>query len=151
MTFLICNKFVIQSLSCVQLFETLWTAAQKAFLFFTISQTLLKFMYIELVMLFNHLILCHPFLLLPSIFPSIRVFSLHKYTSLNKYMSLKSKLCHKISDWFRYWSVTRWGKVFSIPPLTTGDYHTKHRSTFELVTWDQVFISSPISCAQMVT
>ena len=55
--------------------ETPWTAAHKASLFFTISQSLLKHMSIELVMSFNHLILCHPLLLLPSIFPSIRVFS----------------------------------------------------------------------------
>ena len=51
------------------------TAAHQSPLFFTISQSLLKFMSIEFVMLSNHLILCHPLLLLPSIFPSIRVFS----------------------------------------------------------------------------
>ena len=66
---------VVHSLSCVQLFETLWTAAHQPSLSFTISQTLLKLMSIELVMKSNHLILCHPLLLLPSIFPSIRVFS----------------------------------------------------------------------------
>ena len=54
---------------------TSWTAACQAFLSFTISWTLLKFMCIESVMLFYHLILCHLVLLLPSIFPSIRVFS----------------------------------------------------------------------------
>ena len=54
---------------------TPWTVACHAPLSFTISQSLLKFMSIELVMSFDHLILCHPFLLLPSIFPSIRVFS----------------------------------------------------------------------------
>ena len=53
----------------------LWTAAHQSPLFFTISQSLLKFMSIEFVMLSNHLILCHPLLLLPSIFSSIRVFS----------------------------------------------------------------------------
>ena len=66
---------VVQSLSCVQLFVTPWTAAYQAFLSFTISQTLLKVMSIELVMPSNHLILCCPLLLLPSIFYSIRVFS----------------------------------------------------------------------------
>ena len=59
--------------SCVRLFVTPWTAAHQASLSFTISRSLLKLMSIELVMPFNHLILCHP--LLPSIFPSIRVFS----------------------------------------------------------------------------
>ena len=65
---------IIQSLSCVQLFATPWTAAHQASLSFTNSQSLLKLMSIESVMPSNHLILCHPLLLLPSIFPSIRVF-----------------------------------------------------------------------------
>ena len=65
----------VQSLSCVQLFVTPWTAAYQASLSITNSQSLLKLMSIELVMPSNHLILCHPLLLLPSIFPSIRVFS----------------------------------------------------------------------------
>ena len=66
---------VVQLLSCVQLLATPWTAACQASLSFTISWNLLKLMSIELVMPSNHLILCHPLLLLPSIFPSIRVFS----------------------------------------------------------------------------
>ena len=66
---------VVQSLNHVRLFGTPWTAACQASLSFTISQSLLKLMSIESVMPFNHLILCHPLLLLPSIFPSIRVFS----------------------------------------------------------------------------
>ena len=66
---------LVQSLSHVQLFVTSWTAALPAFLSITNSQSLLKLMSIELVMPSNHLILCHPFLLLPSIFPSITVFS----------------------------------------------------------------------------
>ena len=64
----------VQSLSRVWLFVTPWTAACQATLSFTISQSLLKLMSIELVMPSNYLILCHPLLLLPSIFPSIRVF-----------------------------------------------------------------------------
>ena len=59
----------------VQLFAKPWTAACNAFLSFTISQSLLKLMSTESVILSNHLILCHPLLLLPSIFPSISVFS----------------------------------------------------------------------------
>ena len=65
---------VVQSLSRVQLFATSWTAALQVSLSFTISWSLVKLMSIELVMPSNNLILCHP-LLLPSIFPSIRVFS----------------------------------------------------------------------------
>ena len=64
----------VQSLSRVQFFATPWTAACQASLSITNSQSLPKLMSIELVMPSNHLILCHP-LLLPSIFPSIRVFS----------------------------------------------------------------------------
>ena len=66
---------VVQLLTCVQLFVTLWTAVQQASLSFTISQSLLKLMSIESMMPSTHLILFHPLLLVPSIFPSIRVFS----------------------------------------------------------------------------
>ena len=66
---------VVQLLSHIQLFATPWTAAHQASLSFTIFWSLLKLMSIELVMWFNHLILCCPLFLLPSIFPSTRVFS----------------------------------------------------------------------------
>ena len=73
---------VVQSLSCVQLFETPWTAALQAPLS-SIFRSLLKFMSIESGMLSNHFILCCPLLLLPSIFLNIRVFynelALHVY------------------------------------------------------------------------
>ena len=65
----------VQSLSHVRFFVTPWTTAGQASLSITNSQSLLKLMSIELVMPFNHLILCHPLFLSPSIFPSIRVFS----------------------------------------------------------------------------
>ena len=66
---------VVQLLSHVQLFVNLWTVALQAYLSFTISQSLFKLMSIESVILSNHLILCHPLLLLPSVFLSVRVFS----------------------------------------------------------------------------
>ena len=66
---------VVQSLSHAQLFANRWAIACQAYLSFTISQSLFKLMSIESVILSNHLILCHPLLLLPSVFPSIRVFS----------------------------------------------------------------------------
>ena len=73
--FLTVLESVVQSFSCVWLFTTPWTAAYQASLSFIISQSLLKLMSIGSVMPSNHVILCHPLLLLPSIFPSIRVFS----------------------------------------------------------------------------
>ena len=65
----------VQSLSRVQLFSTPWTAARQSSLSITNSRSLLKLMSIASVMPSNHLILCRPLLLLPSIFPSIRIFS----------------------------------------------------------------------------
>ena len=86
----------VQSLSHVPLFATSWTAARQASLSFTISWSLFKFMSTESEMPSNHLILCHPLLLLPSIFPSIRVFS--------------NELALGIK-WPKYWSIS-----FSISP-----------------------------------
>ena len=70
-----CSLPIVQSLSHVRHFVTPWTAAHQAFLSFTNSQSMPSLMSIELVMPSNHLILCFPLLLLPSIFPSIKVFS----------------------------------------------------------------------------
>ena len=86
----------VQSLSCVQLFETPWITARQASLATTNSQSSLKLMSIESVMLSSHLILCHPLFLLPPIPPSIRVFS-------NK-LTLHMR-------WPKYWSFS-----FSISP-----------------------------------
>ena len=69
------RELSVQSLSCVRLFVTPWTAARQASLSITNSQRLLKLMSIESVMLSNHLFICDPLLLRPSIFPSIGVFS----------------------------------------------------------------------------
>ena len=102
---------VVQSLSLVRFFVTPWTAACQASLPFTISWSLLKLMSIELVMPTNCLILCRPLLLLPSIFPSLRVFSndlaLHirwpKYWSFSFIISPSNEYFRLISfkiDWF---------------------------------------------------
>ena len=72
---LVRTRVASAQLLSVQLFVTPWTAAHPASLSFTISQSLLKLMSIESVIPSNHLILCHPLFLLPSILPSIRVFS----------------------------------------------------------------------------
>ena len=66
---------VVQLLNCIRLFVTPCTTACQAPLSATVFRSFLKFMFIELVILSNHLILCHPLFLLPSVFPSIRVFS----------------------------------------------------------------------------
>ena len=87
---------VVQLLSCVQLFVILWTAAHQASLSITNSWSLLRLMSIESVMPSNHLILCCPLLLLPSIFPSNSVFSNESVLHIR---------------WPRYWSFT-----FSISP-----------------------------------
>ena len=69
----------VQFLSCVQCFATPWIVAHQASLSYTISWSLLKLMSIESLMPSNHFILCHPLLLLPSIFPSIRVFQISQF------------------------------------------------------------------------
>ena len=87
----------IQSLSCIRLFVIPWTAARQAFLSIINSQSLLKLMSIESVMPSNHLTLCHPLLLLPSVFPSIRVFSNESVLHIR---------------WAKYWNFS-----FSISPF----------------------------------
>ena len=105
------SLIVVQSLSCVPLFAALGTAARQAFLSFTSSQSLLKLMSIQSVMPSNHLILCLPLLLLPSMFPNIRVFSREsvrcirwpKYWSFSFSISSTNEQSGLISfriDWF---------------------------------------------------
>ena len=142
---------ISQSLSCIWLFATLWTAVCKASLSITNSWSLLKLMSIESVMPSNHLIFCRPLLLPPSVFPSIRVFSnesvLHirwpKYWSFSFSISLPMN----IQDWSL--RLTGWislqlkglSRVFSnttvqkhlTPYLTTG-------KTIALTRWTFVFV-----------
>ena len=92
----------VQLLSCVRLFAIPWTAAYQASLSITNSRNLLKLMSMELVMPSNHLILCLPLLLLPSVFPSIRVFSKQSVLCIRwpKYWSFTSVLPMNIQGWF---------------------------------------------------
>ena len=92
--------FIVQLLSCVQLFVTSWTSAHQDFFSFTISWGLLKLMCIESVMPFNHRIFCRPLLLLPSVFLSIRVFSNESTLRIG---------------WPKYWNFS-----FSISPSNSG-------------------------------
>ena len=93
----------VQSLSCVRLFETPWTAALQASLSITNSWSLLTLMSIELVMPSNHLILCHPLLLPPSVFLSIGVFANESVLHIR---------------WPKYWSFSS----TSVLPMNTQDW-----------------------------
>ena len=93
----------VQSLSCVQPFETPWTAAHLASMSITNSWSLLKLMLIKSVMTSNHPILCQSLLLQPSIFPSIRVFSNESVLRIRgpKYWSFNFSISpSNIKDWF---------------------------------------------------
>ena len=124
---------VVQSLNHVQIFATPWTAACQASLSITISQSLLKLMSIESWMLSNHLILCCPLLLLPSIFSSIRVFS------------NELAVCIR---WPTYWNFS-----FSIGPFSQGWFpwgltsSISSQGHMELLANSQAPSSSP-SCPQ---
>ena len=126
----------VQSLSLVCLFATPWTAARKASLSITNSQSLLKFVSIESMMPSNHLILCHPLLLLPSIFPSIRVFSnesaLHmkwpKYWSFSFSISPSSEHPGLIQPWTGWISLQSKGlsRVFSNTTVQKHQFFGAH-------------------------
>ena len=125
------RSFIVQSLSCIWLFATPWTAACQASLSISNSWSLLKLMSVKLVMPSNHLILCCPLLLLPSIFPSIRVFSNEsvllircpKYWSFSFSISPSNEYSGLISfrmDWFNLLAVQGTLRVF---PNTTVQKH----------------------------
>ena len=141
----------VQSLSCVQLFTTPWTTARQVSLSITNSQSLLKLISIELVMPSNHLILCRPLLLLPSTFPSIRVFAnelaLHirwtKYWSFNFSISPSNEYLGLISfriDWLDLLAVQ--GTLKSL---------LQHHSSKESVLWRSAFFITQLSHPYMTT
>ena len=141
----------IQSLSHVRLFATPWTAACQASLFITNSQSLPKLMYIKSVMPPNHLILCHPLLLLPSIFPSIRVFSTEsalrirwpKYWSFSFNISLSNEHPGLISfrmDWLDLLAVQ--GTLKSL---------LQHHSSKAPIIWYSAFFTVQLSDIYMTT
>ena len=103
---------VAQLLSRVQFFETPWTAACQASLSVTNSQSLFKLMFIESVLPFNHLILCRPLLLPPSIFPSIRIFCNESALRIR---------------WPKYWSFS-----FSISPSNEHSGLISFRMDFQI-------------------
>ena len=108
---------IVQLLSHVWMCATTWTVSCHVLMSCTISWSLLKFMFIELVMLSNHLILCHPLLPLSSVFPSIRVFSIElafyirwpkcwsfSISPSNEYSGLRVNECVLVS----YYSLSTW-------------------------------------------
>ena len=132
----------VQLLSCVQFFLTPWTAAHQASLYITNSWSLLKSTSTELVMPSNSLILCHPLLLLPSIFPSMRVFSsesaLHirwpKYWSFSLNISPSSEYSGLISfrmDWLDLLAVQ--GTLKSLSPTHSSKASNLWCSAFFIV------------------
>ena len=141
----------VRSLSHVWHFVTPWTAACQASLSFIISQSLLKLKFIELVMASNHLLLYHPLLLLPSIFPSIRVFSselvLHirwpKYWSFSFGISPSKKYSGLISfriDWLDLLAIQ--GILKSL---------LQHHDSNASVLWCSIFLMVQLSNAHKTT
>ena len=148
---LLAEHLVVQLLSCVRLLATPWTAARQASLSFTIPWSLLRLMSVESVMPSNHLILCHPLLLLPSTFPSIIVFSsglaLHfkwpKYWSCKFNISLYNKYSGLISfriDWFDLLAVQ--GTLNSL---------LQHHSSKASILWHSAFFTVQLSHPYMTT
>ena len=129
---------VVQSLSLVRLFVTPWTAACQASLSITISQSLLKLMPIESLMPSNHLIFCHPLLLLPSIFPSIRVFSSESVLPIRwpKYWGFSFSPSNEYQDWFPL------GLTGLISLLSKGlSSLLQHHSSKASIRWCSAFFS----------
>ena len=135
-----CNSSV-QSLSHVRLFETPWTAARQASLSITNSWSLLKLMSIESVMSSNHLILCHPLLLPPSIIPSIRVFQMSWFFFTSGSQSIRvsasaSVLPMNIQGWF---PLGRTGWISSVQG-TLKSLHQHHSSKASILRHSAFFM-----------
>ena len=142
---------VVQSLCRVRLFATPWTPAHQDFLSFTISQSLLKLMSIESMMPSNHFTLCRPILLLPSVFPSIRVFFRElalrirwpKYWSFSFSVSPSNEYSELISfrmDWLDLLAVQ--GTLKSL---------LQHHSSKASILWHSVFFMVQLSHPYMTT
>ena len=140
----------VKLFSHVRLFVTLWTAARQACLSITNSRSLLKFMSIASVMPFNHLIICRPLLLLPSIFPSVRVFScesdLHirwpKYWSFSFNISPSNEHSGSIPfriDWLDHFVVQ--GTLKSL---------LQHHSSKASILWRSAFFTGQLSNPNMM-
>ena len=117
----------VQSLSHVQLFTTPWTTARQASLSITNSQSLLRLISIESVMPSNYLILCQPLILLPSIFPSIRVFSNESALLIRwpKYWSFSFNISPSIEHWGLISFRMDWLDLLAVQGTLKSLLHTK--------------------------
>ena len=142
---------VVQLFNAVRLFATPWTTARQASLFFTVSWSLLKLTPIESVMPSNHLVLCRPLLLLPSVFPSIRDFSNEwafrigwpKYWSFSFSISPSSEYSGLISlriDWYHLLAVQETLKSL-----------LQHHSSKASFLWHSAFFMVQLSYPYMTT
>ena len=115
------HSAIVESLSHVQLFLAPWTAAHQASLSFTTSQSLFKLMSIESVMPSNHLILCFPLLLLPSVFPSIRSFLMSQLFASGSQSTGTSEWCRNTNlKWSLTPRFTTHTLVVFLPPILSA-------------------------------
>ena len=143
------NTFIVavQSLSHARLFATPWTAAHQASLAFTKSCSLLILMSIELVMPSKHLILCHSLLFLPSIFPSIGVFSSESVLHIRwlKYWSFS----FGISPSNEYSGLVSWFDLLAVQGTLKS--LLQHHSSKALILWLSAFFMVQLSHPYMTT
>ena len=154
------SAIVVQSISRVQLFVSPWTVACKASLSLTISWSVLKFMPIESMMPSSHLILCHPLLLLLSIFPSIKVFSNEsalrirwpKYWSFSFSITPSNEHSGLISfrmDWLDLFAVKGLSRVFSNTTVQKHQFFGAQLSSQSNSHSEFVFFTAVLSLIQL--
>ena len=140
---MLCISQSVQSLSRVQLFATSWTAACQASLSITNPRSLLKLMSTELVMPSNHLILCHPLLLLPPIPPSSRVFFQWVSSSHEAAKLLEFQLQHQSFQWTPRTDLL-WDGLFGSPCSPRGSQESSPTPQFKSINFSMLsFLYSP--------
>ena len=132
----------VQSLSCVRLFVTLWTAAHQASLSITNSRSLLIFIFTESVMPSNYVILWRPLLLPPSIFPSIRVFSKESVLCIRWSLVLEFQLQHQFFQWRLISFRMDW---FDLAVQGTLNSLLQHHSSKASILWHPAFFMFQLS------
>ena len=145
------STVTVQLLSHVWLFATPWTAAHQASLSITNSRSLLKLISIKSVRPSNHLILCHPLLLLPSIFPSIRVYASESALRIRwpKYWSFS----FSISSSSEYWGLISFRMDWLNLLAVQGTLKSllQHHSSKASILWHSAFFTVQLSHPYMIT